>query len=257
MEDLKGVAKRVGDTSSSVSVPFRIAISTAESALATRTFEKDAVVIGRDPKSDVHLDNMLVSRRHAEVRRNDGVFAIVDLNTQNGTLLNGKRVSGMALLNDGDGIQIGKFRLRFEADTAGNPLARLPKTAIPVGDQGGAGGMTLTMSPETEKRIAEDVSGRVRGHVVFPRRNAPEMRIFIAETFQIGKAPECDLVIKGWFVPRKAAVILRGHDRYTLINVSGAVGAITINEKPVADTHQLGHDDKIEIYGESFRFALK
>ena len=257
MEVMGGVVQPSNESSSPGTVPFKVAVATSDGPLSMHVFKKDTVVIGRDPKCDVHLDNMLVSRRHAEIRRNDGIFAVVDLDTQNGTMLNGKRVSGMALLNDGDGIQIGKFRLRFEAETGANPLAKVGRTAIPVGDAGGAGGMTLAMSPETEKRIAEDNTGRARGQVVLPRRNAPEVRIFVSETFQIGKAPECDLVLKGWFVPRKAAIIARGHDRYTLINVSGAAGAISINEKPVIDTSPLGNEDKIEIYGESFKFSLK
>jgi hypothetical protein len=257
MEVMGGVVQPSNETASPGSVPFKLAVATADGPVSALVFKKDTVVVGRDPKCDVHLDNMLVSRRHAEIRRNEGIFALVDLETQNGTMLNGKRVNGMALLNDGDGIQIGKFRLRFEAETTANPLGKLSRTAIPVGDVGGAGGMTLTMSPETEKRIAEDNTGRARGHVVLARRNAPEVRIFISETFQIGKAPECDLVLKGWFVPRKAAIIARGHDRYTLINVSGAVGAISVNEKPVADTAALGNDDRIEIYGETFKFSLK
>src|SRR5262249_34105910 len=69
LEDLSA-AKGAGESSASISVPFKIAVSTVDGPVATHIFEKDAIVIGRDPKSDVHLDNMLVSRRHAEVRRN-------------------------------------------------------------------------------------------------------------------------------------------------------------------------------------------
>jgi pSer/pThr/pTyr-binding forkhead associated (FHA) protein len=68
--------------------------------------------IGRNPDSDIYLDDVTVSRRHAEFRRQSPEVQLVDRNTLNGTYVNGKPVQS-ALLANGDEISIGKFRLVF------------------------------------------------------------------------------------------------------------------------------------------------
>jgi pSer/pThr/pTyr-binding forkhead associated (FHA) protein len=67
---------------------------------------------GRHPNSDIFLDDVTVSRRHAEFRREGGEFQIVDMSSLNGTYVNRKPVAS-AMLANGDEIQIGKFRLVF------------------------------------------------------------------------------------------------------------------------------------------------
>ena len=67
---------------------------------------------GRHPNSDIFLDDITVSRRHAEFRRENGEFRIVDTGSLNGTYVNRNPV-GSAVLANGDEIQIGKFRLVF------------------------------------------------------------------------------------------------------------------------------------------------
>ena len=67
---------------------------------------------GRHPDSDIFLDEVTVSRRHAEFRRDNGEFQIVDISSLNGTYVNRKPVAS-AMLANGDEIQIGKFRLVF------------------------------------------------------------------------------------------------------------------------------------------------
>ena len=67
---------------------------------------------GRHPDSDIFLDDITVSRRHAEViRRADG-FHVVDAGSLNGTYVNRDRVEDTKLSN-GDELQIGKFKLVF------------------------------------------------------------------------------------------------------------------------------------------------
>ena len=67
---------------------------------------------GRHPGSDIFLDDVTVSRRHAEFRRENGEFRVVDIGSLNGTYVNREPVESAVLAN-GDEIQIGKFRLVF------------------------------------------------------------------------------------------------------------------------------------------------
>lgn len=74
--------------------------------------DKDSTTCGRHPSSDIFLDDVTVSRKHAEIKRVESAFSIQDLGSLNGTFVNRKRVEGAPLVH-GDEIQIGKFRLVF------------------------------------------------------------------------------------------------------------------------------------------------
>ncbi|RMI32205.1 glycogen accumulation regulator GarA [Nocardia stercoris] len=67
---------------------------------------------GRHPDSDIFLDDVTVSRRHAEFRQDDDTFQVVDVGSLNGTYVNREPVDSSELQN-GDEVQIGKFRLVF------------------------------------------------------------------------------------------------------------------------------------------------
>ena len=78
--------------------------------------DEELLSIGRDPKNSIFLDDITVSRSHAAIRRieKDGKasFEVEDLKSLNGTYLNAKSVVKTSL-NQGDELQIGKFRLTF------------------------------------------------------------------------------------------------------------------------------------------------
>jgi ribosomal protein L40E len=74
--------------------------------------EKDVVQAGRHPESDIFLDDVTVSRRHAEIARSEGRYVVRDVGSLNGTYLNRERVES-APLADGDELQIGTFKLVF------------------------------------------------------------------------------------------------------------------------------------------------
>ena len=67
---------------------------------------------GRHPACSVFLDDVTVSRRHAEFIRRDHTFEVVDQSSLNGTYVNSDRVNTKVLEN-GDEVQIGKFRFTF------------------------------------------------------------------------------------------------------------------------------------------------
>jgi len=69
-------------------------------------------LIGRSPECDIFLDDVTVSRRHAEIAREDDIFTIRDLESLNGTYVNRKRIES-TVLEDDDEVQIGKYRLTF------------------------------------------------------------------------------------------------------------------------------------------------
>jgi hypothetical protein len=74
--------------------------------------ESEETTVGRSPDCDVFLDDVTVSRRHALVVRRDGRYFIEDRGSLNGTFLNRRRIES-GPLEDGDELQIGKYRLTF------------------------------------------------------------------------------------------------------------------------------------------------
>ncbi|MBE8470940.1 FHA domain-containing protein [Streptomyces justiciae] len=79
----------------------------------------DLTTAGRHPQSDIFLDDVTVSRRHVEFRRQqDGSFTVGDVGSLNGTYVNRERIDTVPLHN-GDEVQIGKYRLVFYASQRG------------------------------------------------------------------------------------------------------------------------------------------
>ncbi|MFC5501473.1 FHA domain-containing protein [Lysinimonas soli] len=76
--------------------------------------DADSTVAGRHPDADIFLDDVTVSRRHAEFTRVGNTFQVRDLGSLNGTYFDGVRIES-ALLTDGAEVQVGKFRLTFYA----------------------------------------------------------------------------------------------------------------------------------------------
>lgn len=72
-----------------------------------------SVVLGRSSEADILVDDTGVSRRHLEIRSENGRVYAVDLGSTNGSYVNGQRVAGRTELTDGSAISLGRSRLMF------------------------------------------------------------------------------------------------------------------------------------------------
>lgn len=116
-----------------------------------------SMVIGRDPQCDLHLDNRALSRRHALIEKRGAAIWVKDLNSQNGTFVNGERVSEAGqVLNGGDAIEVGRYRVHIDG-------VEEARTDTPV--------LTLD-GPEGRHRFA-----------------------MVGDEIIIGRAPSCDIAI--------------------------------------------------------------
>jgi hypothetical protein len=79
--------------------------------------DREVVTVGRHRESDIFLNDITVSRRHAELHRDGDRYSVTDLGSLNGTYVNRSRVDSSKLTN-GDELQVGKFRLLFLAKEA-------------------------------------------------------------------------------------------------------------------------------------------
>ncbi|MDP9340802.1 MAG: FHA domain-containing protein [Actinomycetota bacterium] len=106
----------------------------------TREFplDRDVMVLGRDPGSDIPVDDLEMSRRHAELRRSGAGHVIVDLQSLNGLVMGGQRVAQRALV-DGDEIRIGQgVTLKYVASAA-EPAGAMAWPVTPASASAAAG----------------------------------------------------------------------------------------------------------------------
>ncbi|QUY41909.1 FHA domain-containing protein [Acaryochloris marina] len=74
---------------------------------------RDTFTLGRDPLNDMEINHPSVSRFHAQIKKQDGSYIVLDLNSTNGTFLNGKQIAGHHPLRVGDSIRVGPTNLVF------------------------------------------------------------------------------------------------------------------------------------------------
>src|SRR5215213_8569077 len=108
-----------------------------EGPLSGRLVDVDnELVLGRGDSSDLQIEDVELSRRHAIVRSVDGTLEIEDLDSLNGTWVNGSRISARTPLAPGDVVQIGTTVLQVPAAPAAPPAApsiAAPDAAAPAG----------------------------------------------------------------------------------------------------------------------------
>lgn len=108
-----------------------------------------AVTIGRATDADVRLDDTTVSRRHAQIRPGGSGWMLVDLNTQNGTFVNGERLTQAVLLREGDEIRFGGVHTMFHEAREESPAVAFEdrtgrSDAVVVTMEAGGGGLPLS-----------------------------------------------------------------------------------------------------------------
>ena len=109
------VAVAIGELGESTAM---VVVKRGPNAGSKFVLENEVTRAGRHPDSDIFLDDITVSRRHAEILRGPDAYSVRDAGSLNGTYLNRERIDE-AHLSNGDELQIGKFRLVFFAAGAG------------------------------------------------------------------------------------------------------------------------------------------
>lgn len=127
---------------------------------ARAQFAKSIIAIGRHPSNDLRFDaerDLEVSSRHAELRRVGERHVLVDLDSTNGTFVNGQQLDGERALMDGDVITFGNEGPRVEFRLITESAAPSPPLAAPAANPASAS-PEASQRPSTEVRIAMAVS---------------------------------------------------------------------------------------------------
>jgi len=208
--------------------------------------DRPVIRIGREIGQDVVIDNVAVSRHHAEIRLLDQQWFVRDLDSGNGTLLNGRRFAGLAPIKRGDEISVGKFSLFFDhvpAEPSPQPYASRIGHAEP--------GRTLVMRPEELTKLRAAIVEKRRAHLRWEAGGEEGTFPLAGGSIVIGRSEVCDLRVPSG--PKHHLLIRRNGAQYEVRNTSWRY-RMRVNNEPTRQS-TLRDGDEIAVGG--FRLTFK
>lgn len=222
-----------------------LTVKIGDQVLQSHSFDGDLLRIGRSRENDLVLDNLSVSRHHLQIRSHQGRYVLFDMNSSNGTYLNGARVTRKELL-DGDQITVGKHVLVWHDESQQSTVLEDPDDPVDkesTKPRRGPRGRSQDNRPGAWLIVE---SGRLKGR---------EFSIVRFET-TIGKAATNDVVLTDdWLLSKRQAIILRkGNDEFEIQDLGG-LRKVKINGKPIEGKHELKNGDELELGGTKILFT--
>jgi pSer/pThr/pTyr-binding forkhead associated (FHA) protein len=188
---------------------------------------KNVTRIGRKPNNDLVLSDPDVSGLHAQIRWEGSTFLLEDLQSTNGTFLNGQRINSPVQLGDGALINVGKTQIQFVSGTA-SPAENLRMTSVGL--------------PEAPPPPSALPSDPVWGTLQFDGRMIP-LQMFAAN---IGRDAKADIALEDPTISYIHAQLVRqGNDAY--LRDLGSRNGTFVNGARISMPHRLAHGDVIKL----------
>lgn len=223
--------------------------------LALKEFELtgESLKIGREPGNDIIVENLLVSGYHARIDSAGKDYVLTDLQSKNGTFLNGEKVTSTKLKN-GDQILIGKHTLIFtlHPDEIEDDLKLTEETMFLEVAQGGS--EASAPDPQDSGFASTAVSAERPAVLTFVTGGSEEYEL-TKKLVKLGKGEEADIRLGGLFTPKVAATISRRPTGYHLSPTGRA--KIKVNNMQIQSSHRLKEFDTIEIGPAKLQFYYK
>jgi len=223
---------------------------------------KERITIGRKPHNDIQIDNLAISGEHAAIVTILNDSFLEDLNSTNGTLVNGQTIKKHFLRNN-DVVELGKYKLKYMSDVAagGAAPADFEKTMVlrpgairpqepvrPVNDTHAS--MAASPSPSAAPPVAQKPAAAAA--------SVPVGAIQLLNGANAGKELELTKTLTTLGKPGvQVAVIAKRPHGYFITHVEGAHFPVVNGETLDAQAHQLNDHDVIEIAGIKMEFFLK
>jgi pSer/pThr/pTyr-binding forkhead associated (FHA) protein len=229
---------------------FRVTMTFNGKPVKKYTFEKDEIAIGRDATCDIVIENIGASRRHAVIEKTAEGYVLSDLQSHNGTFVNGEKIFHHRL-GETDEFFIGKFAFQFESlEPVVQVVGEGPAQSAPAKQE--MPDMTFRLD---RKEIEKIIGLSARGTAPQLVQLSPEQNkgtILLEKSYHVLGADEtCDLRTPGFLLPAKAGVILRTDQGYRLLSLSKK---LRVNGKEIGDV-ALMDGDLIELKRYRYRFC--
>ena len=128
----------------------------------------DTCILGRSFDADLRIDDLTVSRHHAKFTPTASGYAVVDLGSGNGTIVNGERIFSPTPLREGDTIEISHHKLQFSESAEEESDIEAPITVSESEGEGGESTITATIDLDTttrmERRLAANPKALLKAH---------------------------------------------------------------------------------------------
>ena len=218
--------------------------------------EKNLITIGRSKENDVAVDNIAVSRKHAQIELKEGTkYVLRDLQSSNGTFLNGVQIDANDHpLNEGDVVGIAKFQIQVRGlAKAAQPAAK----ALPREDVEGTMIFdAVKRKPGLEPQVGPEQKALPQPSLVATQGSRKGTDFKIAKEVTIlGKRSGDDIPVEGWFVSSPHAQIRRHGDRFYISHLGGFFSRTKVNGIKITEDHILKNKDEIQIGNSSFVFT--
>ena len=224
---------------------------TGTGSLKRIELSKDVTRFGRDPgvEGAIAAAAAVVSRRHAEIRRQDGTYVLIDLGSFNGTTLNGRRIATPEILFHQDNIELGHGgpTIRFV-----NPAQPVPRPAPPPAQ---ISSPALPVTPDFSSplnKIGTMVLGSGSPLQISHAGISDQPHIFIERQFgskgqlTIGRGPECDIRLDGLLISNRHASVSNTTAGVTIEDLSSSNGTY-INGARITGRRVIGTEDVVQI----------
>jgi len=225
---------------------LRVTLSLGGNVVRKYPFDRDRVVIGRDPECDIAIDNVAVSRNHASLRRDGASWLLEDLQSGNGTYVGGERISKRPMAS-GESFVIGKYTLLFET------LSDAEAAVDAASRKAGGEDRTFRMESGDIERVVGKAGrgGDLRASLV-PQGGGSAIPL-IKPFYFAGSAPDCAIPASGFLVSPRVALLVRDEGGYRLVKVGGRFGKVTVNGQ-ASDSRVLKSGDVVDLCGRTFKY---
>lgn len=217
----------------------RLILSMDGLVLKEMVLEKERTTIGRKPHNDIQIDNLAISGDHAAIVTILNDAFLEDMNSTNGTYVNGQPVKKHVLQNN-DVIELGKYRLKYISD-GGAPLAADQDVSFSQ-SIGTDNGRQAAAAPEAPPAPAPASSSAVGMIQILSGTHAGRTLELSKSLTTLGKPGT------------QVAVITRRPHGYFITHVEGTVFPVVNGRALDAQAHRLNDNDIIEIAGVKMEF---
>jgi len=211
---------------------------------------KERITIGRKPHNDIQIDNLAISGEHAAIVTILNDSFLEDMNSTNGTLVNGQAIKKHFLRNL-DVVELGKYKLKYMSDvpTSGHSQADFEKTMILRPG--------VNRAPEPKRSFTDTQAGLPKPLPVAPAVTL-SAAIQLLNGGNAGKELELTKTLTTLGKPGvQVAVIAKRPHGFFITHVEGTQFPIVNGEALDAQAHPLKDHDVIEIAGIKMEFFLK
>jgi pSer/pThr/pTyr-binding forkhead associated (FHA) protein len=208
------------------------------------------VTIGRRPTNTIVIDNLAISGVHAKIEARETHFVITDLNSKNGTFVNGRRVQEQRLQHK-DVITVGKHHLVFDGRQPAMGNSLIGSGGLP--DELEANQHTMFMDTvkyhQTFQPKQEPAMPQIQAQLIHRSGQGDAWDLRELAEFRIGKGGAADIPVEGFFsflAGNPAATIIKQTDGYYLNPVKGLLGT-RLNGQRIKGPTLLNPDDLIQV----------